>query len=788
MLGKEFKIAFANIKQKKSVTISIIILIFLVSLFLNICFSLITIPKVVNELHEELNGCDLRILIDERYDKEADTLEKFTKVDGVAEVECIKTINMGLAMVMEENKHNMEGKEILKSCEQKDDSKYGICVPIAMESVGYSLGDTYVLKEILTGYTVTCEITGFARYPSMFSSDTLMSVDNFRADMNSEDFNRLLEASRKNTKETRFTNVENCYLLKYNDNAVENDIVKAAAKAINKEPGDMDYSRYSLVRDNTVFNLSLYSGIMMIFSVLVLAVAGFMVLFKMNDSIHSDMKSIGALGAMGYSCNEIRRAYALQYVIYAVVGTFAGLLVSYAVTPLLHDIVLKIACVSNPYILHFTADIATALVIFTVIFIILFISTRKFKKYPPVVALNDGLQSHSFKKNHAPIEKTKGSLSAIFAFKNIMREKRQMVLVIISVMLLTLSTTTLMDIKQNLELDDFWCYILGFEKPVATVIVKRENYESVKSDVKSIEGVDRVIGTVYSYLDCNEDDENTVISFIAMEDFSDSKYLNCYSGERPVRDNEVALSESMAKRLSKKVGDRITLSHKNKDDIVKSGEYLITGLTQNANSYNFITIDGMKKTDSDNQFHQLFVYSETLGFKQIEDKLIDMCGEVNIDAKIFVIDNMEEMIEENIETYRVPMTAITYIMMGITFLVILFILAVVIRSALYNMKRELGVRKALGFNSREIIVSIMLTYLPIVAIGAFLGAAALILTMPPLTKLLFDGILEVHNMKLVIYPDIIFPFAGVIVLFALLITLLFSLKVKRITPRELVSE
>lgn len=793
MLQKEWKIAFSNVRHRKAITISLTLLIFLVAFFLDICLSLRGIPQVIDAAHTELHGCDLRVQVLSAEAKIGQYTGQIKQLTGVLDVECAQCRILGQATVFPDTERRLEQKKVVESCAQSDSSKFGICLPVSMKSEGYQLGDTYLLQNELFGsYAAVCEITAFARYPSMFSTDSIYENECMRVDMSKADFTRFEQEFRDycmaHDLERFVEKSYQYYLITIAEQADLQQVQKAVSEVTGLEIEPPVFTTYESIREEEIFYIELYSGILTAFSILVLVVVCFVILSRISDAIFTEMPFIGTLGAMGFSCGEIRIAYALQYILYAVTGVAAGILASYACAPFLNNIVMDLSYAGSVAALHPASDLTTALSILVLVFLVLLLATRRFRKYPPVVALSGGMQSHSFAKNYAPVETTKCELSGIFAIKNILRNKKQTCLTLVSVLLLTFATTTIMSVRSNLDRREFWNYLLGYENPKASVFVKGEHSESVRAEIAAMEGIDKALFLRYPML--QTEGYAPKLDFTCMEDFSETKYLSVIRGEMPERDNEIALAYPAAKALSKDVGDKITLTYtrtENGKATTYSGEYLITGIADNASGGNLMTLEGVRKFP-DSFANTINVYSDTLQFQQIKEKLTAAYGEFNINGKILSVDDSERMLNESLATYTSALDIVMLVMSTVTFLVILFLLLVVIRSSLHNRRVEFGIQKALGFHAGEIIGGIVLTYFPVVSIGAILGGALSLLTSRQAIQLLFRIFFDTRNVNVLVFPDVVLLFAGAIAVFAFLMTLLFSLKVKRITPRELITE
>ena len=116
----------------------------------------------------------------------------------------------------------------------------------------------------------------------------------------------------------------------------------------------------------------------------------------------------------------------VEYSLVAAVACLIGVTGSYLVFPVLENLALKQLTGLvweggfHPFMsLPLFAGMIAAMLIVT------FVATHLIRNIHPATALRFGLESHSFKKNYLPLDKTNGSLNGLLALKSTLQNKGQ---------------------------------------------------------------------------------------------------------------------------------------------------------------------------------------------------------------------------------------------------------------------------------------------------------------------------------------------------------------------------
>jgi putative ABC transport system permease protein len=123
----------------------------------------------------------------------------------------------------------------------------------------------------------------------------------------------------------------------------------------------------------------------------------------------------------------------------------------------------------------------------------------------------------------------------------------------------------------------------------------------------------------------------------------------------------------------------------------------------------------------------------------------------------------------------------------ITILVVMLVLYFVINSSIIRQKRELGIQKAIGFTTFQLMNQVTLGFLPPVAVGVILGCTLGITQMNALMSVA-ERTACVMKTDYVIVPSWVVLCGLAIFAAAYLISMLITYRIRKISAYALVSE
>ncbi|OPJ58217.1 FtsX-like permease family protein [Clostridium oryzae] len=535
----------------------------------------------------------------------------------------------------------------------------------------------------------------------------------------------------------------------------------------------------STIRSSRTMIATIVAVMMVAFAVIIALVCMLVVRFRIGNSIEDDMIKIGSLKAMGYISRQIILSVALQFSIIALAGSIIGIALSYLSTPLLSDVFAHQSGLL--WVQGFDPAISciSLISILLVVVIVSFITAGRINHLSPIVALRGGITTHSFRKNYFPLHKSKGSLSVVLAFKSMFQNMKQTVMIAVILVAVSFAGTFAVVIFYNTVIDTrTFAETPGVEisNVIAMLNPAVDNTELVKKidhlkDVRKVQYIDQTTLKI---------NNNASIAYV-MDDFSQKETNTIYKGRYPLHSNEVAISGHFATMLHKKIGDSVTLGIGDKQD-----DYLITGLTQGTSMGGLnvsLRMDGILRINPAFKQQSLQIYLK----RGVKSKDFIKNLENLYDKSILSTMNVDKQLQQGMGLYTSVVSKVGILILVITILVVILVLYFIINSSVIRKKRELGIQKAIGYTTFQLMNQLSLGFLPPVISGVILGSVIGI-TQTNSIMSLAEQSMGVMKANYIITPLWIAMFGVVLVIVSYLTSLLITYRIRKISAYALVTE
>ena len=636
-------------------------------------------------------------------------------------------------------------------------------------SGGYEIGDSFSLN--LPGKKYDLRVRGFLNL-TYFGCNNTGTIKLIPDDATYEE----IYDQNKETQECVFI----CYYLKEGVKASKFRIETTNAFIAANPEAITDSQEIASTLFGKTFMAIILAVSFLTVAIIVVLVIMLMLKSSITNYIRENMKSIGALKAIGYTSSKIRRSLYTMFALLAVVAGVLGAGLAYLVIPVMSKIVVGQSGV--PYTASFNIPAAVVPVMFVILFtlFVTFLSTRKIKKIEAIVALRDGVENHSFKKNHVKLDKTVFGVNTALAFK-----------------------TTFTNLKQNL-ITFFVTGLLVFICVIGLLMYENFN-RNPKMEILAPEicsggitfGYD-IRGEVYDFLESRDEVTNIRPSTnldltyngedaLYTTAYEDPAKINnkevCYEGELPVYDNEICISGKFAKEYGFDIGDPIELQYGD-----QTYTYLITGFLQSVNNL------GKEAT----------MTQDALSHVAEIDKLKNSCyfDAPDEDATASLLDDFEKEFEGKnastvnfydvmggaLTTFRSITTVMLILMCIISAVVILLILYLMVRTLIYNKRKDYGIYKALGYTSGRLILQTAVSFMPTVLLSVVIFSVVSYLVADPYMNMMTGSFGLVKCSFAIPIIGVVIIGAGMVLL-AFLFAVLQSLRIRRIEAyRMLIAE
>jgi putative ABC transport system permease protein len=648
-----------------------------------------------------------------------------------------------------------------------------ICIPLIFKvGGGYKVGDNFVLTAGSARYT--WEISGF-------TTEILHGNINdqvFQGYLSEDGYRRLEEELPESafvSQRVRLENPEDSAVL---ERDFENRFL-FAQDAVGADSLLVFGKSYPSAKNLRTFLSDITSIIILAVSAIIVFTSLIVVSFRIRNHIEESAVNIGVLKAAGYTGGQLVLSVMMQFFSISVVGIVSGIGLSYAFLPGVSAVLEQQTAM--PWKQGFDpvcSALAGALIIAAVLLVSL-ISARRIGGLQPLTALRQGISAHNFTRNYLPLDRAKGGLSWLLAVKSALQSKRQVLMICVIVAVVSFAASAGVSVYDNLALhpENFGKLIVG-EAPDAAIVTKTpEDTAKIHRELEKDGGVRKVF--YYDNFDALCGDNR--VSNIVVEDFSLMEGALLYEGRYPRHDNEVVISGALAELEHKKIGDSINMRRGS-----DSFDYLIVGfisVTQNYGVACGMTHEGAYRINRDYEPLGVYVYledaSKTAGFV---DEMKDSYG-----AGIASAIDVHELVEVQLGAYGQIFRVVAYAIIFVASLVIFFTLYLVLKTAIIQRRRELGIQKAMGFTTWQLMNRISLIYIPAIALGVAAGGIAGMLGFNSIFVALAKNT-GIMNASMPVSVGMTAAVCAGLVGLAYIFAALISRRIRKISPCALISE
>lgn len=776
-MGKLFLIARSNMRKAKGQTIAIIVLIFIASLMLNLWLMLATDYRAnFDRYHDTLNAQDITITINDNDGSVAEFVSELLQNDNrITEYSldrCLHmtgtfpynggTMNSWFVYVTKEQalSFSMGKIEIVED----SDISSGIYMPMIYKSNDIDIGKT--LEMNIGSYKMEYTICGFfnsimAGSHNCGLAEIIMTEDKYT------ELNNLGYAPKATLCSIRIKDRK------------ENLNLEAELKSIISEHFHnimMVSNSYDMVVQARYISQMICSGIMSAMAFFVLLIALVVIASNIINYIQVNMKNLGTLKATGYTSKQLICALLMQFLGLTFFAAIIGTGVSYAIFPALNN--MMIAQTGIPYAIRFLPIpvLISIAILCGAVAVAVWLSSRRIKKIEPIVALRSGVQTHNFKQNHFPLEKTRIHLNLALAFKTTLSGIKHNITICITMIMLSVVVvfSGLMTANMIADSTPFITLIVG-ETADSCISVTAEKEEEFLQKINEDNRVEK--SYLYTTINVTHSGGAELLSTVC-NDFS---LLNnqgvVYKGRFPKYENEIAIGARYAKENNFNVGDEIEITSNGKIE-----KYLICGLTQVTNYLGrdcLFTREGYERLGTLTDFSYYLNLADNVDIEEFNSEVKEA-----FDGSINTTINIRTTVESGARVYVALMTIIVIAILILSAIIIAFVLYLLVRTMLNNKKHDYGILKSLGFTTKQLVFQTATSFMPAIIISTIVGLIVNCIIINPLLSLFFSS-LGILKCSFTIPIGFIAIAGIVIILLSFGIACLLSLKVKKIAPRTL---
>lgn len=778
-MGKFFLIARSNMRKAKGQTVAIIVLIFLAALMLNLWLMLSMDYKAnFDRCFDKLNDGHITLTVDDSDGTVREFLDKTLATDDRVEQYCLDSIlHMTTQIPYNGESFSTWAVYVKKQtalsravgrAEIVEDSAYtsGIYMPMLYKADDVAVGKTVEIS--IGSHKLNYTVCGFFNSTMLGSHNCGAMEIIFTDDKYAE------------LEQTDYATSSTLCSVRLFDKADNLSIEAEIKSKISRQFPDLTMvsNCYDLVTQSRYISQMICSGILSAMAFLVLLIALVVIASNIINYIQVNMKNLGALKAVGYTSRQLICALLLQFLGLTLLAAVIGGAISYGVFPTLNT--MMISQTGIPYDLRFLPlpFLITLLILGGAVALVVWLAARRVKRVEPISALRSGVQTHNFKKNHVPLEKTKAPLNLALALKTTLSGIKHNITICITMLVLSLVLVFSGLMYENVLVDTepFIDLIVG-EMADSCISV---NIEKESEFLQKMEEDSRV-EKAYLYHSINISHVGGAELMATLcDDFSAANNQNVvYKGRYPKYENEIALGAKYAGERGFEIGNEIEIDANGKQE-----KYLICGLTQLSNYLGrdcLMTRQGYERLGELSYTNYYINLSSDTDVDAFNAEIKDL-----FDGYVNTVINIKTTMDSASTVYVSLMTIIVIAILILSAIIIAFVLYLLVRTMLNNKIRDYGILKALGFTTKQLILQTALSFMPAIIISTVIGLIAGCLVINPLISVFLSGIGIVKCTFDI--PVVFATISGIgVILLSFGLACLLSLRIRKIAPRELLT-
>jgi putative ABC transport system permease protein len=243
----------------------------------------------------------------------------------------------------------------------------------------------------------------------------------------------------------------------------------------------------------------------------------------------------------------------------------------------------------------------------------------------------------------------------------------------------------------------------------------------------------------------------------------------------------VVIGGMLGAEKGKVIGDVISLSIGERTE-----EYIITGFFQSGNNMgreSLLTADGYRLLNPD--YKETFLFIDLSQAYDANDFIVYL--EQRYGERLYNHQNFRDLIGIQTASILGMINALIVSFNVIAALIIVFILYLVVKTLVLRRKAELGIQKAVGFTTFQLMNQISGSFVPVALLGAFIGSVAGSMSMNFFIGLLFRSI-GIMKVDFIIPISLIVIASFIMCLLIYVVSMLVSLRIKNISAYALITE
>ncbi|MCR4989654.1 MAG: FtsX-like permease family protein [Lachnospiraceae bacterium] len=471
---------------------------------------------------------------------------------------------------------------------------------------------------------------------------------------------------------------------------------------------------YVMLHGSAMILPLMFIAIVFVFALIIFIISMVIIHFSVKNFIMTNMKNTAIMEASGYTVRELVIILLTQLVSVAALGSLCGVILGALSIEKMSVIILLTLGLPWKQPISTPVAISTIIGMGGLVGALTLLIGREYNKTTVLEALRGGINAHNFKRNFFPFEKSPFSVAVTLSLKETFGRFKNQIGVLFIVMLLSASTLIGLGIADTFSDDDTVINMAGVD--YADSMISGDRAMADKLDTMT--SVDFQYGEQwqafnYTSLKVRKDQNITTRCF---SDTSNIKGISMAEGRMPVHSNEIMFATNAANRMKVGVGDSVVAKMGTREET-----YIVTGLCQvinNLGMMSYMTVEGAEKlTGTMKGFSYSVFLKKGYTLKDFEKEIKETYPDIEV-------TDFKESVQGIIGVVKLGIKAVALVIGILTSLIVAFVESLIIRTQITRSWRNLGVSKALGYTSRQLIFQTMLSNIPVVILGMIPGVMA----------------------------------------------------------------
>ncbi|MCR5831890.1 MAG: ABC transporter permease [Lachnospiraceae bacterium] len=472
----------------------------------------------------------------------------------------------------------------------------------------------------------------------------------------------------------------------------------------------MNFLPADLMKTASLILPMIFIAIVLVFAFIMFVIALVIIHFSVKNFIMLNMRNTAIMEASGYTVSELVMILLCQLLLIAGLGCAAGLVVGAILINPAGAIILATLGLSWNQSVDPVVVVSIFAGIITVVSILTLFLGREYKKTSVLDALRGGAAASAGRRNLFSFEHTALPISLTLACKDTFGKFRSKLGTIFIMAILSISTIVGFGMVDSYTRDDAALLSMAGMFDCDAVV---DGSETMMKNIEAMSTVKSVYGDTWYAFNYSVGKRVASITTRAFTDTSNIVGGSLLEGGWPTGENEIMLASAAADTLGAKMGDKVIIKNSGKEET-----YKVCGICQTMNNMGmmaYITVAGYERVAPPVDEYNIWVnLKKGKSFADFKEEFEDVYPDVEV-------TDYREAARGTTGVVSAGMKAVAVFIAALTVMIVAFVESLIVRAQITREWRNLGVSKALGFTSGQLIRQTMLSNMPAIVIGVTIG-------------------------------------------------------------------